>query len=173
MENAKNMKRFVGLGIVLATMTGSTAFAQAQGPIGRRSEGIPSANRGQSASVVFAGPAVAAAMSRTPDWVRPEFSRNNDNLAYARPRALTAIDQWPQAQRPSIRYERRTTLSQTAQQIIIFTNGRRFQGRGGQYGNSRSYGNRGLYGNNGSYGPRRPHGIGGYNTGPRYTPYGP
>lgn len=105
-------------------------------------------------------------MSRTPDWARPEFSRNNDNLAYARPRAITAIDQWPQATRPSIQYQRRTTLSQTAQQIVIFTNGSRFQGRGGQLGN------RGFYGTSGLYGPRRPHGFGGYNTGPRYTPYG-
>lgn len=166
------MMRFVGLGFVLAAMTGSAAIGQVKPPLERRSEGIPSANRGQSASVVFSGPAVAAAMSRTPDWARPEFSRNNDNLAYARPRALTALDQWPQAQRPSIQYQRRTTLSQTAQQIVIFTNGSRFQGRGGYSNGGQYQGRGGRYGNSGSYGPRRPHGFGGYNTGPRYAPYG-
>lgn len=102
-------------------------------PLARRGEGLPSGNRGQSSSVVFSSPEVAAAMAQTPDWVRPEYARNNSNLAYAQPRALTAIDAWPQVPPPSVTNLRRTTLNLNPQQIIIFTGPR--NGRGGRYGN--------------------------------------
>lgn len=132
MRDTKTIFRTLGLALVLVGMTGCATVVHA--PLARRSEGIPSANRGQSSAVVFSGPEVAVAMARTPDWARPEFARNNDNLALAQPRALTAIDQWPQAPRPTIEHQRRATLSRSAQQIIIFSDGGAgAHGRHGQY----------------------------------------
>lgn len=106
-------------------------------PLARRTEGLASGNRGQSSSAVFNTPAVTSAMAQTPDWIRPEFGRNDQNLAYADPRALTAIDTWPQVPPPTIAAQRRFTLNRNPQQIIIFTTpgaGRSFggfRGRGG------------------------------------------
>ena len=146
MRDTKTIFRTLGLALVLVGMTGCATVVHA--PLARRSEGIPSANRGQSSAVVFSGPEVAQAMARTPDWVRPEFARNNDNLAYAQPRALTAIDQWPQAPRPTIEHQRRATLSRSAQQIIIFSDG----GRGGYGRQGRSHrGQRGSSGYGGNH----------------------
>lgn len=109
------------LAVVLSSglMTGCATTIDV--PLARRTEGLPSGNRGQSASAVFNTPAVASAMAATPEWVRPEYGRNNANLAYADPRAITALDEWPQAPVPTILSQRRTTLNRNAQQIIIFT----------------------------------------------------
>lgn len=70
--------------------------------------------------MVFAGPEVALAMQGTPEWVRPEYWRNDENLSYAPPRALTAIDEWPQPAPPTIERARRTTLSRQASSVLIF-----------------------------------------------------
>ncbi len=131
-----NPARVLGLGLLAATVLAATGCATTVNvPLARRTEGLPSGNRGQSSTAVFNTPAVTTAMAQTPDWVRPEFGRNDGNLAYADPRALTAIDQWPQAPLPTIAAQRRTTLNRNPQQIIIFTTpgaGRSFGGfRGG------------------------------------------
>lgn len=160
MRDTKKLICTLGLSLILVGMTGCATVVHA--PLARRSEGIPSGNRGQSNAVVFSGPAIASAMSQTPDWVRPEFARNNDNLALAQPRALTAIDQWPQAPRPTIEHQRRTTLSQSARQIIIFSDGQGYGGRQPQYGPTNRGNTRGGYnqrgqqqsGHNGQYNPR-------------------
>ncbi len=109
----------LGLGALLACLAGCAAPLDL--PVARRSEGLPSANRGQSSAMVFAGPGVAAEMMGVPDWARPEHARNNGNLAYAEPRALTAIDEWPSVPPPTIAAQRRLTLNRNPQQIIIFT----------------------------------------------------
>lgn len=138
-----------GLGLTLAGAGLAGCAAPLDLPVARRSEGLPSANRGQSSAAVFSGPAVAAAMARTPDWVRPEYARNNGTLALAEPRALTAVDEWPQVPPPTIAAQRRTTLNQNAQQIIIFTRpgAGRFGGwaPGGRYGPRRGLGGGGRW----------------------------
>lgn len=111
-------RRLLAFGLIAAGLTGCATPLEV--PLARRSEGLPSGNRGQSSSVVFSNPGVAAAMNATPDWVRPEYARNNDNLVYSRPRALTAIDSWPQVAPPSLERQRRTTIGRNPDQIIIF-----------------------------------------------------
>ena len=119
-----------GLGALLAGGVLGGCAAPLDLPVARRSEGLPSANRGQSSAAVFSGPGVAAAMASVPDWYRPEYARNNENLALAEPRALTAIDEWPQVPPPTIAAQRRMTLNRNPQQIIIFTTpGAGFGGR--------------------------------------------
>lgn len=107
-------------------------------PMARRPEGLPSANRGQSSAMVFSGPRVAAAMADVPEWVRPEYARNNGHLVFAPPRALTAIDEWPQPAPPSIERQRRTTLSRQAGTILFFEQ----PGRGREFGRGRGYNRR-------------------------------
>lgn len=106
--------------LALAGAVSIGAAAEIRPPQDRRPEGLPSANRGQSSAMVFSGPRVAAAMRNIPDWARPEYARNNRHLVYALPRALTAIDEWPQPRPPSFEHQRRLTFSRTAETIIIF-----------------------------------------------------
>jgi hypothetical protein len=80
--------------------------------------------------MVFNGPAVVAAMADTPDWARPEYARNDRHLTSREPRALTAIDEWPQPAPPSIEKQRRTTISRSPQTIIIYGRG---APRGGEH----------------------------------------
>jgi hypothetical protein len=137
---ARTLGLVSGLGLLLSggLLTGCATTLDL--PVARRSEGLPSANRGQSSAVVFSGPAIAAAMTQVPDWVRPEYARNNGTLALAEPRALTAIDTWPQVPPPTIAAQRRTTLNRNPQQIIIFT--RPGAGRGGAWSPGGRYGPR-------------------------------
>ncbi len=120
------IRRVVSL-FALAGVVSMGAAAEIRPLQARRPEGLPSANRGQSSAMVFSGPRVAAAMRNVPDWVRPEYARNNRHLVYTPPRALTAIDEWPQPQPPSFEHQRRLTFSRTAETIIIF--GRARHGR--------------------------------------------
>lgn len=113
--------------LALVGVVSMGAAAEIRPPQDRRPEGLPSANRGQSSAMVFSGPRVAEAMRNIPDWVRPEYARNNRNLVYAPRRALTAIDEWPQPRPPSFERQRRLTFSRTAETIIIF--GRPAHGR--------------------------------------------
>jgi hypothetical protein len=146
------MLAVLGLSGLVVLSTGCATAVNV--PLARRTEGLPSANRGQSSSAIFNTPAVANAMADTPEWVRPEYGRNDQNLAYADPRALTAIDTWPQVPPPTIAAQRRFTLNRNPQQIIIFTTpgaGRPFGGfRGGPVGRRGGFG----YGNPYLYSPR-------------------
>ena len=99
------MLTVLGLAGLVALSTGCATAVNV--PLARRGEGLPSSNRGQSSTAIFNTPAVAIAMADTPEWVRPEYGRNDQNLAYADPRALTAIDTWPQVPPPTIAAQRR------------------------------------------------------------------
>lgn len=110
--------RFAATVCFVVLLPGCATAARA--PLARRTEGLPSHNRGQSAAAVFSGPEVAWAMSDTPEWVRPEYARNDGALALREPRALTAIDEWPQPAPPSIERQRRTTISRSPETIIFF-----------------------------------------------------
>lgn len=94
--------------------------APLMGPEMRRPEGMPSANRGQSSSMVFSGPDIAPVMAVWPDWARPEYGRNDTHLSYRQPQVPTAIDEWPQPAPPSFDRYRRTTFSRSPETIIIF-----------------------------------------------------
>jgi hypothetical protein len=59
-------------------------------------------------------------MSATPEWVRPEYARNDGALSHREPRAPTAIDEWPQPAPPSLRHPRRVTLGRSPETIIFF-----------------------------------------------------
>lgn len=118
-------------GLLMTGVFSVAGAAPLMGPEMRRSEGMPSANRGQSSSMVFSGPEIAPVMAAWPDWARPEFGRNDTHLSYRQPQALTAIDEWPQPAPPSFDRYRRTTLSRSAETIIIF------QRPGYQHGTSR------------------------------------
>jgi hypothetical protein len=108
-------------------------------PEDRRPEGMPSANRGQSAAMIFNTPGIAVPMAGFPGWARPEFARNDRGLGYRPPVALTAINEWPQPLPPSIDDARRFTLGRSPYQVIFF------ESRGVGYGH-RGIGRRGHHG---------------------------
>lgn len=133
--------------LVTAAATLSTAAPEVRGPTERRPEGMPSGNRGQSSAMIFNSPAVATAMASTPEWARPEYARNDRNLGYRPPVALTAINEWPQPQPPSIDDARSFTLGRSPHTVIYFGTSRQStalygQGGWGGYSNNRGY-NRG------------------------------
>lgn len=133
--------------LMTAAATLSSAAPAVRGPLERRPEGMPSGNRGQSSTMIFNGPAVAGAMADIPEWTRPEYARNDRNLGYRPPTALTAINEWPQPQPPSIDDARSFTLGRSPHAVIYFGSGRQstvLYGRGGRGGYSNHYGhNRG------------------------------
>lgn len=122
------------LAVLASAVTFSSAAPVVRGPLDRRPEGMPSGNRGQSSAIIFNSPAVAAAMANIPEWARPEYARNDRNLGYRPPLALTAINEWPQPQPPSIDDARSFTLGRSPYTVIYFTSDRQSQfgrGRGG------------------------------------------
>ena len=129
-SNTKTVLCLVTILAPLVPLAGCATYVHA--PQARRPEGMPSGNRGQSSAMVFNTPAVASAMAGTPEWTRPEYARNDRNLGYRPPVAITAIDEWPHPAPPSIDDARRFTLGRSAATIIFFDRperGRRDYGR--------------------------------------------
>ncbi len=101
----------VGALVVLSLLLAACSSSS----VPRRSGSASYPNQAGSWSAVFA-PADLANQSHY-DW---EASRNDHRLATQSPTYLSASNDWPQPERPSLDYARRLTLPRDASQIIYF-----------------------------------------------------
>ncbi|MEL6329611.1 MAG: hypothetical protein AAFR38_08110 [Planctomycetota bacterium] len=116
-----------GTGRIILGLAASLAVSSAQGQTSLALSLPPmlyTDARGSSSAVLFA-PRVDRTAPRPSAFPAPELSRNDGALNRHASRAITAIDDWPEARRDSLRYSRRETLPTNARTIIYFDRGPR------------------------------------------------
>jgi len=95
-----------------------------RGEVARRDYGPALGYAGSSSALVFDEAGIAE-LSWMPRELAPEFGRRDAALAYRRPRAISSIDSWPTAPRPTIERARYLYLPRGRDEFIYFSRRRR------------------------------------------------
>ncbi|MBY0311275.1 MAG: hypothetical protein K2W85_04335 [Phycisphaerales bacterium] len=126
------------LGQIATAVACATLLSACGAPLARRpaTEPIVEGEAG-SWSLVMNSPSVAMALADIEPRRLPEYSRNDRALNVRTFGPLTASNQWPEPQRPSLAFSRRVYLNPRADTVLFFeTEPRGYRGSRSNYGPS-------------------------------------